>query len=66
MSLPIQVPIGAATTDQYRLTPRELFELGKWHYERKEMAATAKHLNQLVKEWKLKLLEQQEAGVLEE
>ena len=48
------LPIDATSNDVYKLTPRELFELGRWHYDREEMAETSKYLKQLMDAWKLK------------
>ena len=44
---------GQASADAYRLTPQELYELGKLHYEKGDMAAAGKHLGELVDQWNL-------------
>ena len=48
------LPVGSQSADAYRLTPRELLELGKWHFQRNEFAQAAEHLNELVSKWNLK------------
>ncbi|HPM82478.1 MAG TPA: MG2 domain-containing protein, partial [Candidatus Anammoximicrobium sp.] len=48
------LPAGAAGADAYRLTPQELFELGRRHLEKGDLAAAAKHLNELFNHWNLK------------
>jgi uncharacterized protein YfaS (alpha-2-macroglobulin family)/TolA-binding protein len=45
---------GAKTKDEYRLTPRELYELGSWHFKRQEYTEAATHLDKLVQEWRLR------------
>ena len=45
---------GAASGDAYRLTPQELYELGRRHFEKGDLAAAAKHLNDLFNQWNLK------------
>ncbi len=47
------LPSGAASPDEYRLTPVELFELGKWHFEQRDYATAARHLGQLLSDWNL-------------
>ena len=48
------LPLGAASADKYRLTPVELFELGKWHFEKHDFQAAARYLGQLSSDWNLK------------
>jgi hypothetical protein len=45
---------GAASGDAYRLTPQELYELGRRHFEKGDLAVAAKHLNDLFNQWNLK------------
>ena len=45
---------GDDSADPYRLTPRELYELGKWHFRRREYGETIDHLTKLVSDWRLK------------
>ncbi len=47
------LPAGAESADEYRLTPRELFELGKHYFEKKEHAEAVKHLAELAEKWQL-------------
>ncbi|HET6879013.1 MAG TPA: tetratricopeptide repeat protein, partial [Pirellulales bacterium] len=47
------LPLGARSQDEYRLSPRELFEFGKRYFEKKEWAAAATHLTELVNKWQL-------------
>jgi len=48
------LPLGEKSSDKYRLTPQELYELGK-HYFDKEPNSAGKHLTELVenKDWTL-------------
>ena len=48
------LPPGQKSADKYRLTPRELFELGKRHFEKKELKTAQKHLAELVKKWNVR------------
>jgi len=48
------LPAGSAGADAYRLTPQELFELGRRNLEKGDLAAAAKHLNELFNHWNLK------------
>ena len=48
------LPEGAKSGDPYRLTPQELYDLGKHAFERDDFQAAAKHLTQLVENWNLK------------
>lgn len=45
--------LGAKSGDKYRLTPRELFELGQRHFNKGQLALAAPYLNELVKDWNL-------------
>ncbi|MDZ4781293.1 MAG: tetratricopeptide repeat protein [Planctomycetia bacterium] len=47
------LPLGAQSADEYRLTPQELYELGKRHFERHDYQASGKHLQDLFTNWKL-------------
>ena len=47
------LPQGTKSADPYRLTPQELFELGKRLSVKKDYAAAAKHLTDLVDNWNL-------------
>jgi len=48
------LPLGAESKDEYRLTPRELFELGKLEFAADRMEAAQKHLEELVEKWNLR------------
>jgi len=45
---------GAETSDAYRLTPKELFELGKRHFAKGDLKTAAGHLTELIDYWNLK------------
>ena len=45
---------GERSADAYRLTPRELLELGKWHFARDEFSESAGLLERLVENWNLR------------
>lgn len=48
----IQVlPLGERSSDKYRLTPRELYELGKRQFDKGQLAEAAPHLNELLSQW---------------
>ncbi|NLS96777.1 MAG: tetratricopeptide repeat protein [Planctomycetaceae bacterium] len=47
------LPMGAESADEYRLTPRELFELGKIEFAAGQMEKAQKHLEELVEKWNL-------------
>ncbi len=47
------LPMGSQSKDEYRLTPRELFELGKIEFAAANMEAAQKHLEELVEKWNL-------------
>jgi len=52
---PLEVlPLGATSSDEYRLTPQELYELGKRHFEQGNLQIAGKHLAELVDKWNLK------------
>jgi len=44
---------GAKSADKYRLTPQELYELGKHYFDKEEMATSSKHLTELLAKWNL-------------
>ena len=48
------LPLGAESSDEYRLTPRELFELGKLEFAAHEFEAAQQHLEELVEKWNLR------------
>jgi TolA-binding protein len=45
---------GAKSSDPYRLTPQELYELGKYHYGQGDWKATDEHLAKLTGNWGLR------------
>jgi hypothetical protein len=47
------LPLGAKSTDPYRLTPRELFELGMSRFSKGNLKAAGEHLTELLKNWNL-------------
>ncbi|NQT40728.1 MAG: tetratricopeptide repeat protein, partial [Planctomycetes bacterium] len=47
------LPTGSKSVDKYRLSPQELFELGKRHFEKKAMKETETHLTELFEKWNL-------------
>ena len=47
------LPLGAKSADEYRLTPQELYELGKRYYDRHDYQAAGKHLQDLFSNWRL-------------
>ncbi len=47
------LPRGTASRDEYKLTPRELFEFGKRLVAKGQFAAGAEHLTQLIKQYHL-------------
>jgi TolA-binding protein len=55
------LPRGGVSVDAYRLSPDELFELGKRHFERHDWAAVRLHLGQLLKEWTIETAPYQES-----
>ncbi|HEX7375938.1 MAG TPA: tetratricopeptide repeat protein, partial [Pirellulales bacterium] len=56
------LPLGAKSQDEYRLSPRELFEFGKRYFERHDWQAAAKHLSDLVDHWQLQPKSYQESA----
>ncbi|MGA2031376.1 MAG: outer membrane protein assembly factor BamD, partial [Thermoguttaceae bacterium] len=52
---PVEVlPSGTASNDAYRLSPRELFELGQRYFEKQELKTAVGHLTELVDKWNLR------------
>jgi uncharacterized protein YfaS (alpha-2-macroglobulin family)/tetratricopeptide (TPR) repeat protein len=47
------LPLGATSADPYRLTPQELYELGKRNFDKHEYETAAKHLADLITNWNL-------------
>ncbi|MBN2475322.1 MAG: tetratricopeptide repeat protein [Pirellulales bacterium] len=47
------LPPGAESADKYRLTPDELYELGKHYFAKSEMQTAAGHLTELIEKWNL-------------
>ena len=47
------LPLGAKSADPYRLTPRELFELGMSRFNKGDPKAAGEHLTELLKNWNL-------------
>jgi tetratricopeptide (TPR) repeat protein len=45
------LPQGAKSDDAYRLTPRELYELGKLHFAKKQYPQVIEHLAELISKW---------------
>jgi hypothetical protein len=45
------LPLGDKSTDEYRLTPVELFELAKREFAKKEMKSAGSHLDELLAKW---------------
>lgn len=45
--------LGATSPDKYRLTPRELFELGQMHFNAGQLAQAAPYLHELYTQWNL-------------
>ncbi|MHB8899311.1 MAG: MG2 domain-containing protein [Thermoguttaceae bacterium] len=48
------LPAGAQSADEYRLTPRELLELGKIEFAAGNMEPAQKHLEELLEKWNLR------------
>lgn len=48
------LPLGKASGDAYRLSPQELFELGKRSFEKQDFDAAGKHLSELIANWNLR------------
>ncbi|MCA9164106.1 MAG: tetratricopeptide repeat protein, partial [Planctomycetales bacterium] len=53
--------MGEASQDTYRLTPRELFELGKREFDAGNLAAAGAHLTQLLNDWTINDAEYRES-----
>jgi len=49
------LPLGATSADQYKLTPQELYELGKYYFTKGDMKTAGGHLTELLsnREWNL-------------
>ncbi len=47
------LPLGSTSSDPYRMTPQEMFELGKRFFDKRDFAATATQLGKLLTEWNL-------------
>jgi tetratricopeptide (TPR) repeat protein len=45
------LPLGAKSNDEYRLTPRELYELGKRQFAKSDLKAAGPHLSELLAKW---------------
>jgi hypothetical protein len=50
------LPPGAKSSDEYRLTPQELYELGKHYFDKGDMPTAGRHLGELLSnsKWNLK------------
>ena len=48
------LPLGAKSADSYRLTPTEMFELGKHFFNKGELAAARAHLSELIVKYRLR------------
>ncbi|HEX7449417.1 MAG TPA: tetratricopeptide repeat protein [Pirellulales bacterium] len=48
------LPLGRASGDEYRWSPQELFELGKRHFAKHELAEAGVFLTELVTQWQLR------------
>ena len=48
------LPQGAKSGDAYRLTPQELYELGKRHFAKNDFKTSMGHLTELVEKWNLR------------
>ncbi|HUY34628.1 MAG TPA: tetratricopeptide repeat protein [Pirellulales bacterium] len=55
------LPLGAASGDEYQLTPQELYEFGKRQFAKRELAAAGTYLTELVEKWQLQPAIYQEA-----
>ncbi len=47
------LPLGHQSSDKYRLTPQELYELGKHYFDKNESGTAAEHLAELLAKWNL-------------
>jgi tetratricopeptide (TPR) repeat protein len=45
------LPLGQKSSDEYRLTPRELYELGKRYFAKNEFKTAGTHLTKLLADW---------------
>jgi hypothetical protein len=45
---------GEPSRDAYRMSPRELYELGRRHFDQRRLAPAGKHLGELVEHWNLR------------
>ena len=48
------LPLGASSTDPYRLSPEELYELGRRAMEKKDLKLAGQYLEELFEKWTLK------------
>lgn len=56
------LPVGGRSQDEYRLSPRELFEFGKRYFEKREWQAAAANLTELMNKWQVQPQFYQEAA----
>ena len=49
----VVLPLGTNTDDKYRLTPDELFQLGKRHFAKGHLRESAEYLTRLLADWRL-------------
>lgn len=49
----VVLPLGAVSADEYRLSPQELYELGKRRFAKGELKEAAGHLSELLAKWNL-------------
>jgi uncharacterized protein YfaS (alpha-2-macroglobulin family)/TolA-binding protein len=47
------LPLGEASGDEYRLSPQELYELGRRWFDKQDMQLAARYLGELVANWNL-------------
>lgn len=45
------LPLGENSSDEYRLTPRELYEFGKRYFAKGDLQSSGKHLIELLAKW---------------
>ena len=50
----VVLPQGAKSSDPYRLTPQELYELGKRTFAKKDFRTAMGHLTELIEKWNLR------------
>jgi len=48
------LPAGEPSGDRYRLSPKELYEIGRRHFEKGQLAVAGEHLNDLFNNWNLR------------